>query len=84
MYRKKVLISNKFTISKWTTPSGYDSVYGSSLNYPEIIVYDPNAVMPRYIIVYRKDTMHNPVPVTGRLAVVHQYNKHWSHTEVYV
>ena len=36
-------------------PPGYDSVYGQvgeDLNYPELVVYDPDAVMPRYIIVY--------------------------------
>ena len=41
-------------------PPGYDSVYGeacngSKLNYPEIVVYKPQAVLPRYIIVYKKD-----------------------------
>ena len=39
-------------------PSGYDCVYGQvggSLNYPEIVVYHPDAVIPRYIIMYRKD-----------------------------
>ena len=38
-------------------PPGFDSVYGQvggKLNYPEIVVYNPDAVMPRYIIVYRK------------------------------
>ena len=36
-------------------PSGYDSVYGhvgEDLNYPELVVYKPEAVMPRYIIIY--------------------------------
>ena len=31
-------------------PQGFDSVYGqvgSKLNYPEIVVYNPDAVMPR-------------------------------------
>ena len=39
-------------------PPGYDCVYGQvgwSLNYPEIVVYHPDAVIPRYIIVYRND-----------------------------
>ena len=42
-------------------PSGYDCVYGqegSSLNYAEIVVYNPDAVLPRYIIVYKKDGVH--------------------------
>ncbi len=36
-------------------PSGYHSVLGEEgerLNYPEIVVYNENAVMPRYIIIY--------------------------------
>ena len=39
-------------------PPGCDSVYGqvgSKLNYPEIVVYRPEAVMPRFIIIYQKD-----------------------------
>ena len=39
-------------------PQGYDCVFGkvgSSLNYAEIVVYNPDAVLPRYIIVYQKD-----------------------------
>ena len=42
-------------------PLGYDSVFGQvggSLNYAEIVVYNPDAVVPRYIIVYRKDGEH--------------------------
>lgn len=45
-------------------PSGYDSVYGqvgSKLNYPEIVVYKPEAVMPRFIFVYRKDGTAHPL-----------------------
>ena len=45
-------------------PQGYDSVYGlvgSKLNYPEIVVYNPHAVMPRYIIVYKKDGVEHPL-----------------------
>lgn len=37
-------------------PSGYDSVFGmvgSELNYPEIVVYDQRAVLPKYIIGYQ-------------------------------
>ena len=39
-------------------PPGYDCVYGQvggRLNYPEIVVYNPDAVVARYIIVYQKD-----------------------------
>ena len=45
-------------------PPGYDSVYGQvgcKLNYPEIVVYNSDAVMPRYIIVYRKDGVEHPL-----------------------
>jgi len=45
-------------------PPGYDSVYGQvgcKLNYPEIVVYNPDAVMPRYIIVYRKNGVKHPL-----------------------
>ena len=34
-------------------PPGFKSVYrqvGGKLNYPEIVVYNPDAVMPRYIV----------------------------------
>ena len=37
-------------------PPGYDSVYGQvggDLNYPEIVVYNAEAVMPRHLILYR-------------------------------
>ena len=39
-------------------PTEFHSVYGrsgGSLNYDEIVVYDVNAVMPQYIIVYEHD-----------------------------
>ena len=39
-------------------PQGYDCVYGNTgvnLNYEEIVLYNPDAIMPRYIIVYQKD-----------------------------
>ena len=55
-----VLPGNKY---KWTVddrhrpglPPGYHSVLGEEgtrLNYPEIVVYNEDAVMPRYIIIY--------------------------------
>ena len=31
---------------------------GGSLNYAEIVIYNPDAVVPRYIIVYQKDGAH--------------------------
>ena len=46
-------------------PQGFDSVYGkgaagsaSVLNYDEIVIYNPDSVLPRYIIVYQKDGTH--------------------------
>lgn len=39
-------------------PTNFDCVYGRSggtLNYDEIVVYDVDAVMPQYIIVYERD-----------------------------
>ena len=39
-------------------PQGFDCVYGSvgaNLNYEEIALYNPDAILPRYIIVYQKD-----------------------------
>ena len=39
-------------------PPGYDSVHGqggsdSVLNYDEVVVYNPDSVLPRYVIVYQ-------------------------------
>ena len=44
-------------------PPGYNSIYGKSgsdsvLNYDEIVVYEPDAILPRYIILYQKDGTH--------------------------
>ena len=39
-------------------PQGYNCVFGQagqSLNYEEIVVYNPDAVVPRYIIVYQRN-----------------------------
>ena len=54
---------NKYTLKKdnkqlTSPPQGYDSVHGQtggSLNYEEIVLYQPDAILPRYIIVYQKD-----------------------------
>ena len=51
--RKFTLQRNRQHMTK--PPSGYDSVHGhvgEDLNYPELVVYKPEAVMPRYIIIY--------------------------------
>ena len=58
-----VLPGNKHVVTTDQThltapPQGYDSVYGqpgSSLNYPEIVLYDEEAILPRYVIMYQKD-----------------------------
>ena len=45
-------------------PKECDSVYGKvgdELNYPELVVYEPDAVMPRYIVVYEKDGVAHPL-----------------------
>ena len=45
-------------------PGGFDSVYGKvgkDLNYPEIVLYNPDAVLPRYIILYKKDGTNHPL-----------------------
>ena len=47
---------NDTTLLQSTT--NFDCVYGRSggtLNYDEIVVYDVDAVMPQYIIVYERD-----------------------------
>ncbi len=39
-------------------PQGFDSVHGQTgvhLNYEELVVYNPDAALPRYIIVYQLD-----------------------------
>lgn len=35
-------------------PKGYDSVY-STCNSEEIVLYNPGAILPKYIILYKKD-----------------------------
>jgi len=42
-------------------PSGYNSVYGKrggSLNYDEIVIYNPEAVLPTHVLLYTKDGIH--------------------------
>ena len=39
-------------------PPGYDSVYGQHggrLNYDEIVLYNEDAILPKYVIMYQKD-----------------------------
>ena len=59
--RKYQLITNSQQLKG--PPPGFDSVYGQvgrKLNYPEIVFYNSDAVMPHYIIVYRKDGIGHP------------------------
>ncbi len=45
-------------------PPGYDSVYGQcggSLNYDEVVVYNMDCVMPRYVCVYKHAGIHRLV-----------------------
>ena len=59
----KVLPGNKYKLRKDDTslhgpPSGYHSIYGeagASLNYEEIVLPKADAILPKYIIIYRKD-----------------------------
>ena len=44
-------------------PAGYDSVHGqggphSVLNYDEVVIYNPDCVLPRYVIVYQLNGTH--------------------------
>ena len=41
-------------------PDGYNSVCGVVNGEPEIVLYEPHAVMPRYVIIYRKDEQREP------------------------
>ena len=58
-----VLPGNKYTVTQdqsslRSPPQGYDSVYGQkggSLNYDEIVLYRPEPILPKYVIVYQKN-----------------------------
>ena len=42
-------------------PPGYDSVHGQAghaLNYDEVVIYNPDCVLPRYVIVYQLNGTH--------------------------
>ena len=44
-----------------TPPEHYDSVYGRSggtLNYEEVVVYKSEAILPEFIVVYKRDSVH--------------------------
>ena len=54
---------NKYNLKKGDQtlkgpPQGFDSVYGQTgvhLNYEELVVYNPDAALPKCIIVYQRD-----------------------------
>ena len=60
-----VVPGNKYLLSKNDQslkgpPQGFDCIYGkagptSCLNYDEIVVHNPDSVMPRYVVVYQRD-----------------------------
>ena len=62
--KKYILQANDQKLLK--PPEGYDSVYGkgvpgsssSVLNYDEIVIYNPDCVLPRYVIVYKHNGTH--------------------------
>ena len=62
----RVFPGNKYKLKKDDSslqgpPSGYHSIYGEagrSLNYEEIVLPNADAILPKYIIVYRKDGEH--------------------------
>ena len=42
-------------------PQGFHSVHGKTggeLNYEELVLYNPDCILPRYVIVYKKDGVH--------------------------
>lgn len=44
-------------------PKGFDSVHGrggsdSSLNYDELVIYNPDSILPRYVVVYQRNGIH--------------------------
>ena len=58
-------------------PDGFHSVFGKagqSLNYPEIVVYNPDCVMPRYIVVYVLNGVHKIAWYVG--IFIFMYTKH--------
>lgn len=57
--KKHIILTTKQDITG--PPDGCHSVFGKagqSLNYPELVVYNPDCVMPRYIVVYKLDGVH--------------------------
>ena len=60
--RKHQLQHKSETLSR--PPPGFDSVIGivgKELHFPEIVLFEPKAVMPRYIIMYTKDGVTHPL-----------------------
>ena len=63
MLQCEVCPGNKYVCTQRNTglktpPQGFDSVYGNTggeLNYAEITVFKSEAILPKYIILYKKD-----------------------------
>lgn len=63
MLQFDVCAGNKYNLKKGNEklkgpPQGFDSVYGQTggdLNYEELVLYNPDAALPKCIIVYQKD-----------------------------
>ena len=59
----EVAPGNKYKVTNDQTqlegpPQGYDSVYGAkggALNYDEIVLYCSDSILPKYVIVYKRD-----------------------------
>ena len=57
--KKHTIYNNDVQLKK--PPDGHHSVYGKTgqaLNYAELVVYNPDCVMPRYIILYKHNGVH--------------------------
>jgi hypothetical protein len=53
---KKEMNSNTTLTKNDVLSKGFDSVVGEpgkDLNYDEVVVYDEDAVLPRYLVVYK-------------------------------
>ena len=63
---RKYVKTNTYEKLQWP-PLGYDSVHGqagstSVLNYDEAVIYNPDAILPRYIILYQKGMYNQSSP----------------------
>jgi len=71
----KIMVGKAYSYTNDNTtitqpPQGYHSVLGEasrsgSLNINEVVIYNENAICPRYVIVFRKDWGANKIYPTG-------------------